>query len=162
MQQPVEKAAEAAATAEAVADAELKKVLLEFIKQTGEAVKEGASQTIDFAKEQVPLVLQEIVRAEILQHVMWIGGLLCVISVLLLLARMFSKAARGEDGWALAVKDRYDFDRGDAFGFAITLRLVGAGIFVIAVLPNIYGALYAYWFPRLTIMEYVSKLVKGV
>lgn len=141
--QTAKEAVEAAAANPAVSE-ELKATLLEFTKSTLTAVREGASAGVDFAKEQLPLVLQEIVYAEVLSAVMWAVATIGLLTISQWLA-------------AQCAKDDPDFN----IGFYI-FRVGGIVVFGGATLSHVYAALYALLFPRLTIINYLTELVNRV
>lgn len=152
MQQTAQKAVEAVQQAQPAVSEELKKALLDFTKSTLEAVKDGAHQTVDFAKEQVPLVLQEIVRARILEACAWAVFTAMLLTICIWISRRFDRWSKQEDCVDVT---------GARIGYW-AVRVPSIVIFGGLTLLNIFHALYAWWFPRLTILEYLANLAKTV
>lgn len=152
--QQAKTAVEAVQQAQPAVNEELKRALLDFTKSTLEAVKDSAHSTVDFAKEQVPLVLQEIVRAQVLSAVMFVVGALLMLALVNYVSRHL---------WSYAMKPETDSsDRDVCIGLSWASFIFGNVLGSVLVLVNTYDALYAYWFPRLTILEYLANLAKQV
>lgn len=159
MQQEAKDAVEAT-VANPEVNAELKRTLLEFTKSTLEAVRDTAGATVDFAKEQLPLVLQEIVTAQVLYHLMWLAFTVMLLVLVHAFARKCRKNADVERLKSDSMAHQHNAD-----GWAIAswaLRIAGTVIFGGLSLVNLYGLLYAYLFPRLTIINYLTDLVRTV
>ena len=111
--------------------------LVEWMKQTGE-----------FVKEQSPLLAQEIINVGYLSY----GFTLLVMTVLFV---AFVYTTR----YCWSKSDLHDEDTvGWQIGFA--LSLMGIAGFLAGVCFNIYGLISLFIAPRLYILEQVAKIIK--
>lgn len=109
-------------------------------------IESGVKQTEDFAAEQVPLIIQEI-----LMYNGFVSGLLCVLSITALVIMFFAVIGKG---WFKNIdKDMVDITSVILF-FPLIFPLI------VILFLNVSSFLKIVFAPRLYLIEYVSNLIK--
>lgn len=111
--------------------------LLDFLKESGK-----------FAKEQAPILLQEILTFEILDSVGWIAIAFAAPMVLLWCARKVNNS----DG---------DFIPRDFSGVLGLFACIAAALGVVIVVFQVYDILKVIFAPRLFLLNYVAGMLNG-
>ena len=123
------------------------------LKDAGSAVKEGVSGSVDFAKEQIPLVLKEIITFAIIKHILWA---LFNIVVLVVAYKIFRSSFK----WDWKRLSKSGADAGVCAGLIILVILGSMNL--LALFDNIAKGIKASVAPRLYLIEYTVDLVKDM
>lgn len=120
--------------------------LLSLMKESGQMVKDGIQQGAAFAKDQIPLVIQEKLHFTLAIDIVWA---LMWLSILIA-------------GWVFIRKVmRPSLSPRDAgvdwcFGGILT------GVSLIAIMMNVYEIVKVYTAPRLFIIDWITQLYQQV
>lgn len=132
-------------------DPKLQAVLTEYLTNLLSAIRSGT----DFAKEQIPLVIQEKLQYDFWNNVLGMGLFLIPPIAVCVVAAWLKRYAP-----KLPEESRLGFDQSDALGMRIAMRLI-ATLWIIFVLgtwlPDIIKIVLA---PRLYIIEWLLIAVK--
>lgn len=128
-----------------MSDEKVKEELLKSANEVVQFVQAGLQQGADFASEQAPLVVQEILRYGLVTNwlylLFWVSVIVCTL--------------RNVKTWIRHVENSCDFELEYVYISAgIVLSLIGA-ISITCLLPQ---ALLVTFAPRLYLLEYIKAL----
>lgn len=145
--------------------------MVDFLDMSKEALREGGSMAKDgiktgvkFAKEQVPIVLQEVIairRAETLTYFL--------ITILVIVMLHYggkkvcnSKLAQNRE----RITDGYGAEMGTVGGWtkaiSIIVKWIGTGICIIAIVDHARDWLLPWVAPRVYLIEYAMELIEKI
>lgn len=109
----------------------------------------------DFATEQAPLVVQEVLTRGIVVNSLWMVGLCFITVVLFCVSKVAFKQYKIFDKGGYS-----DMDKATGFLMLYIARLICVIVIPLCMTGNIYNICMIYFCPRLYIFEYLWSLVK--
>ena len=126
--------------------------------ETVNQILEWTKSTVDFAKEQAPLICREIILWGQMECLFWIlvglivGGLLSLVCF---------ELGNHESKESEKLEDGYKKKSSESFaGVCYLASFVFAALGIIMVLNNLYWLIYIYFAPRLYIIQTLSEFLK--
>ena len=128
---------------------QLDKVLVDTIQKVTDVAGQVTSKTIDFASEQIPDVVHQLLMYNLVKELVWVGISFGVIAGVVKGWFVLRKAVGASDF----------FDEESLIAYSIMGFFVSVGFFI-SGMCSIMAALKIYVAPKLYLIEYVAHLIR--
>jgi hypothetical protein len=140
---------------------DIKEIIAEKGVETLGEIQKWAKTTQDFATEQIPLVVHEIISWGLASRITAIMFCLSIISLAIFLIYAFTFSKSGQEMWKEKPSTPGDLTCNQGFGIFINISSILAILISSIVSANyIVGVIFILYAPRLYVLQELSDLLK--